>query len=169
MQSTLKLRKIKRPAGVGYFDVLYLTEDEFGVWLYGPAGSTWEAPHDRGKLPFDFVALVNPNNWWVAWWVDDPKDKRLEIDVCLPPQREDDGWSYVDLELDPIRHESGLVEIQDRDEFEDACQRGWITPENAKAANATAEAMEMWLSRRDEPLGQEGWKKLRALKGTNVR
>jgi predicted RNA-binding protein associated with RNAse of E/G family len=83
----------------------------------------------------------------------------------LPPQREDDGWSYVDLELDPIRHESGLIEIQDRDEFEDACQKGWITAEDAKVANATAEAMEVWLSRQDEPLAQEGWKRLSALKG----
>ena len=115
MPSTLKLRKIKRPAGVGYFDVLTLTEDEFGVWLYAPAGSTWKAPHDTGKLPFDVIALVNPNNWWVAWWVDDPGGKRLEIDICLPPQREDDGELDVDLELDPIRHESGLIENQDRD------------------------------------------------------
>src|SRR6185436_1570614 len=122
----MRLRKLKRPAGAHVFDVRPVTDDEFGVWLYVPRGAKWEAPHDTGTCPFEALVLLNPRHAWVAWWVDDPANRRVEIDVCLRPDREDDQWSYVDLELDVIRHEDGSVEIVDQDEFNTACQDGWI-------------------------------------------
>jgi predicted RNA-binding protein associated with RNAse of E/G family len=96
----------------------------------------------------------------VAWWVDDPTDKRLEIDVCLAPERTDDGWSYVDLELDPVRHANGVIEIQDHDEFVVACRDGWITAEDAAIADATAKTLATALQKREEPLAEEGWRRL---------
>jgi hypothetical protein len=158
----VKLTKIKRPAGAGHFVVEALMEDEFGVWLYVPTGSAWEAPHDTGKLPFDVLTLIQPDRHWVTWWVDDPADRRLEIDVCLPPQREPEGWSYIDLELDPVRHEDGRIEILDRDEFDVACREGWIESEDAETALAAATAMELALRSRQEPWGDEGWRRLAA-------
>jgi hypothetical protein len=89
-----------------------------------------------------------------------PPTDCLEIDVCLAPEREHDGWSYVDLELDPIRHESGVIQIEDYDEFDVACRDGWITPETARIALDTALAMEAALRKREEPLGDEGWMRL---------
>ena len=84
----------------------------------------------------------------------------MEIDVCLAPIRLDDGWSFVDLELDPIQHEDGVIEIADRDEFDAACRDGWIVKEDADMANEVATAMEHALRTRDEPFGAEGWHRL---------
>jgi len=161
----LKLHKIKRPGGIFSYDVRLLVEDEFGTWLHAPLGSPWKAPADQGTLPFDVLLLLSPERCWVAWWVDDPADRRLEIDVCLAPNREGDVWSFVDLELDPIRHQDGAVEIEDGDEFVMACDNGWISEQESITAETTAEALAMRLRQRDEPFGNEGWRRLDALKG----
>jgi hypothetical protein len=163
----MKVRKIKRPAGIFTFDFRPVAEDGFGVWLHSPRGSAWEAPHDVGTMPFDVLMLLNPDRWWVALWVDDPGNKRVEIDVCLVPIRESDGWTYVDLELDPVRHEDGTIEILDRDEFDNACRNGWIAESDAQMANAVATAMEAALRNREEPLGNEGWRRLDSLRGAS--
>jgi Protein of unknown function (DUF402) len=160
----MKLWKIKRPAGRGFFEVGPLGEDQFGVWLYAPRGSKWEAPHAVGTLPFDALALLSPERSWVAWWVDEPGDRRVEIDVCLAPQSENDGWSYVDLELDLVRHENGTTEILDRDEFDAACRNGWISLQDAEMSDATTKMMADVLRRGDEPFGEEGWRRLRLAK-----
>lgn len=157
----VKLWKIKRPAGRGFFDLHPLVEDEFGVWLHGARGSKWRAPsHATGTLAFDVLVLLSPERCWVAWWVDDPGDRRLEIDVCQAPMREDDGWSYVDLELDLVRHSDGTTEIVDRDEFDTACLDGWISEKEAEMANEVTNAMDAVLRSGEEPLGEEGWRRL---------
>lgn len=69
-------------------------------------------------MPFDAVLLLAELRPCVTWWVDDPHDRRVEVDICLPPQRTDQGWSFIDLELDPIRHERDQrVVTHDEDEF----------------------------------------------------
>src|SRR5207302_8747100 len=97
-----RLDKIKRPAGVFAFDMRVAITDEVGTWLYYPIGSTWRAPHDTGTMPFDALLLVTAGEPFVSWWVDDPDDPRVEIDICIPPTETDAGWSFVDLELDPV-------------------------------------------------------------------
>jgi Protein of unknown function (DUF402) len=160
----VKLHKIKRPAGDFCFTVELVGEDRFGTWLCGRTGAPWTAPHDTGTLPFDALALVNPQQHWVGWWVDDPDDRRLEIDVCLPPERVADGWRFVDLELDPVRHErGGDIEIEDWDELADARRDGWMTPADAAIAEQTATAMEAALRERRAPFDDEGWRRLAAL------
>jgi len=148
-RSVLKLRKIKRPGGVFVYDFQLVVEDDFGVWLHAERG--------------DVLLLLSPQRHWVAWWVDDTDDRRLGIDICLAPERKHDGWSYVDLELDPVRHESGMTEVEDSDEFADACRSGWIRPEDARRAHETALAMETALRNREEPLCDEGWRRLAVL------
>ena len=164
MLSALKVHKIKRPGGVGWFDVEPVGEDEFGIWLHAARGSAWQAPHDVGTLSLDVLLLISPARYWVAWWVDDPADRRLEIDVCLQPDRVVDGWSFVDLELDVVRHEGGAIEIHDRDEFAIACRNGWIDASQADIAEATAIRLESALRERREPLGDNGWAILEGLR-----
>lgn len=161
----LKLYKTKRPGGVFSFDVQFLVEDDYGVWLYSPVGSEWMAPHDEGVLLFGALLLIRPDRYWAAWWVDYPNGRRLEIDVCLRPERVVDGWAYVDLELDAVRHADGTIEIEDRDEFDIACSNGWITVSDGKIAELTANAMAAALREREEPFGIEGWQRLDALLG----
>jgi len=160
----VRLDKIKRPAGTFEFDMLQVERGAQGVWLWYPVGSSWRAPHDHGTMPFDALLLVSPESS-VTWWVDDPADKRIEIDVCLQPLETPTGWSFVDLELDPVRHEAtGLVEVQDRDEFEHAVGRGWMSSADAEFALTHASAIENALISRLEPWGDEGWARLQNLK-----
>lgn len=157
----VRLDKVKRPGGVFAFDMTLIAEDAGGVWLYYPTGSSWRAPHDTGTMPFDALIHLATEQPFVTWWVDDPSDRRIEIDVCLPPTPTDAGWSFVDLELDPVRHEhTGIIVVEDRDEFEDACGNGWISPEEAVVATSTAARMEEALSHRLEPWGDAGWRRL---------
>lgn len=157
----MRLTKIKRPGGAFWFDLEQVLQDRDGTWLRGPAGSPWGAPHDSGTLAVPVVVLLTVGRPWVAWWVGDPADRRLEIDVCLPPERTEAGWRYVDLELDPVRHErDSRVEIEDWDEYGQACRDGWMSADDATLARATAEDRAAALRRRDEPWQERGWQLL---------
>jgi predicted RNA-binding protein associated with RNAse of E/G family len=112
-------------------------------------------------MPNDAILLLRPGQWWVGWWIDDPADRRVVIDICVPPIEQGDGWSYLDLELDVVRHQDGTVEVEDRDEFQTACADGWITPEEAVMALDTSTHMERVLATADEPFGEVGWRRLR--------
>jgi hypothetical protein len=159
------LHKIKRPGGVHRYDTLLSGTDEFGTWLFAPQGAAWQAPHDSGRLPFDVLVLLAPARPYVAWWCNDPHGRRLEIDVCLPPEPVTDGWSFVDLELDVIRHEdTGRTEVVDHDEFRAARRAGLIDPAAARLALATARDVQARARDRVEPLGSAGWRNLAPLR-----
>jgi hypothetical protein len=167
--TAIKLEKIKRPAGAFTFEVWPMDEDQFGFWFSAPRGSRWRGPGTEGHLPFDTVLLLNPGSFWIPWWVDGPEGKRVAVDVCLAPERTRDGWRYIDLELDPVRRENGIVEVEDRDEFEMACSNGWISPEESQTANATAAMLEDALRRSVEPFGETGWRRLALLRKDESR
>jgi len=157
-----RLEKIKRPGGVYWFDLIRIGHDEHGTWLRGSIDSPWSAPHDSGVLTVPLVVLLAEGRPWAAWWVADPADPRLEIDVCLPPERTATGWRYIDLELDPIRHENeSRVEIEDWDEYEEARRAGWMSAADAELAVATAEDLAAALRRGDDPWQAHGWRLLR--------
>lgn len=157
----VRLCKVKRPGGVFWFDLRHVLRDGDGTWLLGPVGSPWGAPHDSGTLPVPVLVLLAPGRPWVAWWVDDPADRRLEIDVCVPPHDTETGWRYIDLELDPVLHvRDSRVEIEDWDEYEQACRNGSMSPEDAALALATAEDRAEALRRRDEHWQERGWQML---------
>ncbi|WP_170285308.1 DUF402 domain-containing protein [Micromonospora palomenae] len=107
------------------------------------------------------MVLLAAGRPWVAWWVGDPADRRLEIDVCLPPEGTEACWRYIDLELDPVLHErDSRVEIEDWDEYEQACRNGWMSADDAKLAQSTAEDRAGALRRRDESWQERGWQML---------
>jgi uncharacterized protein DUF402 len=158
----LRLWKVKRPGGLYWFDLQPVAEDGDGAWLRGPAGSPWAAPHDSGTLPVPVLVWLATGRPWAAWWVADPADRRLEIDVCLPPERVAGGWRYVDLELDPVWHQrDGRVEIEDEDEYERARRHGWMSADDARLARATADRCAAVLSGGTEPWPARGWEMLR--------
>ena len=81
--------------------------------------------------------------------------------MCLPPDRTEAGWRYIDLELDPVLHErDSRVEIEDWDEYKQACRDGWMSADEAKLAQSTAESRAEALRRRDEPWQERGWQLL---------
>jgi len=110
------------------------------------------------------LVLLAPGRPWVAWWVADPADPRLEIDVCRAPEETETGWRYIDLELDPVLHkQDSRVEIEDWDEYERACRNGWMSVDDAKLARSTAEDRAEALRRADEPWQERGWRMLSGL------
>jgi hypothetical protein len=159
---SVRLDKVKRPGGTFSFELSAAGADRHGTWLFGPTDALWTSPHDQGVLPFDVLVLLAPDRPWVTWWVDDPADRRVEIDVCRPPEPTDQGWRYVDLELDPIRHEDGRVEIEDEDELAEAREQGWMSADDAELAVQVAEQTAQALRDRIEPWGAEGWRRLGA-------
>jgi hypothetical protein len=162
-RAVVRLIKIKRPGGRFWFDLEPVLEDDHGTWLYGRPGARWAAPQDGGTLSMAGVVLLAAGRPWVAWWVDDPADRRLEIDVCLPPEPVDRGWRYVDLELDPVRHEpGGRVEIEDWDEYDEALREGWMSAADGRLARSTAEALAAVLRSGDQPWLDRGWHLLAA-------
>lgn len=162
IDESVRLCKIKRPGGVFWFDLQQVLQDPDGTWLRGPIGSPWGAPHDSGTLSVPVMVLLATGRPWVAWWVGDPADRRLEIDVCLPPELTRAGWRYIDLELDSVLHErDSRVEIEDWQEYEQACRNGWMSANDAKLAQFTAEDRAEALRRRTEPWQERGWQMLR--------
>ena len=160
----MRLEKVKRPGGVFWYDVQHVRTDRDGNWLYGPVGTPWGAPHDHGTLEVAIVVLIPLGQPWVAWWVEDPADPRLELDVCQMPERTDQGWRYVDLELDPVRHELDLrVEIEDQDELETSVSAGWVSPEDAAVARRTADELAGGLRAQDRAWHDAGWQLLAQL------
>lgn len=156
----VRLGKVKRPAGLFWFGLRAVGEDRHGTWLRGEVGSPWGAPHADGRLSVPVVVLLREDRPWATWWVADPADRRIELDVCLPPERTGDGWSYVDLELDVVRHDDGRVEIQDEDEYEQSVRAGWMSPEEAaRARGAAAEGVRLLQGFPREPLAL-GWRLL---------
>jgi Protein of unknown function (DUF402) len=159
-----RLDKVKRPAGIFWYELVAVAEDEHGAWLHGPVGTRWGAPHAVGTLPVAVLVLLRPQRPWAVWWVADPADRRIELDVCLPPERTGRGWRYVDLELDPVRHErTSRIEIEDEDELEESRRRGWMSPGESELARRAAGAGVRLLGQPDQAWSARGWRRLAAL------
>jgi uncharacterized protein len=98
----------------------YLGEDDHGIWLGGPAGSTAQ----RGSEPpirFDepMVQLVPAGQWWTAVFNAAPARVEVYCDISTPARWVHDGEvTMVDLDLDVIRQRADqLVLLLDEDEF----------------------------------------------------
>jgi hypothetical protein len=134
--------------------------DQWGTWLHVPHGSPWRAPDDAGLVVADRVVLMDPRHAWVPWWIEDPDERRLEIDVCLPPVSLGEDWSFVDLELCVRGDEFGFVGRAGDDDIRAAGDDGRISPEEAELALAAAHQLEVALQRGQEPFGAMGWSRL---------
>jgi uncharacterized protein len=100
--------------------VRYLGEDEHGIWLGAPAGTSVR----RGDQPpvvveHPFVQLIPDGQWWSACFNGEPADYDLYCDIGTPPQWVHPGEvTMADLDLDVIRiRADGRVLIVDEDEF----------------------------------------------------
>lgn len=162
------LQKIKRQPRRTLTWPCYLADvDHRGVWLYVPPGSlcrgvdgervlTSQVAMDTGGRGRPRVCLVPPSAWWVAHWTWTVEGPRIDIDMCIPPRRHPWGWSFQDLELDPFRDPSGVVGVDDRDEFDGAVRAGTIDPREAATVEQQARDVTRALTGRHEPFGNSG-------------
>lgn len=139
------VEKRKRPVGVRSWRGYVVAEDEWGTWVASPAGSRFVGDDGRGTVGATQVAmfehgrghhsvvLLPHERWWVAHWIDD-SDVVVHVDIATPAVREHDVITYDDLELDPVLRRDGSVEVEDEDEFAEACETGVVTPLERDAA-----------------------------------
>jgi uncharacterized protein len=101
-------------------NMCYLGEDEHGIWLGAPAGSTIRRGSEQPIiLDGASVALVSPGQWWTATFNGEPAKTEIYCDISTPPEWPSEGEvTMVDLDLDVIRlRADGRVLIVDEDEF----------------------------------------------------
>jgi len=141
-----------------------LGEDEHGVWLGAPAGIEIR----RGTEPSSLssaahVQLIPRDAWWVAAFNAPPHRTEIYVDVTTPSTWVSPGEvTMIDLDLDVIRRRTGLIEVDDEDEFaEHQVTFGYPDDVIAKAtevaawlAGALADGTEPFASRYQEWLSK---------------
>ncbi len=122
-------RAAVRPVTVQYFkypdilhwrhDMRYLGEDEHGVWLGAPAGSTVQRGTEPSLTwPTPFVQLVPHRGWFTLLGNPQESKHSIYVDVVTEPQwTSSNRIEMVDLDLDVVRDCSGMVRLLDEDEF----------------------------------------------------
>jgi len=143
----------------------YLGEDEHGIWLGGPAGSTTQ----RGDEPpivlaEAFVELIPEGQWWTATFNGDPARTEIYCDIGTPPRWPSPAEvTMVDLDLDVLRLRADQhVIVVDEDEFaEHQVRYGYPDDVISEAERATAWLLDA-ISAKAEPFGAvfRGWLEL---------
>ncbi|WP_283134850.1 DUF402 domain-containing protein [Rhizohabitans arisaemae] len=136
-----------------------LGEDEHGVWLGAPAGSTGQ----RGSEPpivytFPYVMLFPREGWWTASFNDVPHKTEIYCDVTTVPTWTDDQVTMIDLDLDVLRRRDGTVFIDDEDEFAEHRVRYSYPPEIVGGARTACAWLFDSVSNGAEPFAS-GYKK----------
>lgn len=175
----VKIRKIKRPDGVGVWGAYFVADDEHGSWLYTPRGSRYRgtkdgmsslcAAGDPTPPGVSVMHLVPGDQWWFARWQVDPRGIAvLAIDVCLPPQRVGGDWSYVDLELDLFKSSEGVAGLFDEDDFARAVEAGSISHVESVHASAVAADLKRRVLAHDRLFDEIGWSRYREFAGVDL-
>lgn len=96
-----------------------LGEDEHGIWLAAPTGSTVQRGSEPAKqLPWKYVQLIHPDAWWTAIFNNGSGKYEVYIDITTPAKWVDERTvEMVDLDLDVVRRVDGTTDLLDEDEF----------------------------------------------------
>jgi hypothetical protein len=157
------IRKIKRGRGDGVWGCYLVEEDASGLWFFTPERTLYRGTTGNESLSgpvASMIQLIPASAWWFARWQESRLGARVAIDICTPGQRENNTWSYIDLELDLVKFTDGRVVVLDEDEFEEARQRGCISDDEASRALSTAQALKERLVTTDRVFDIIGWEKL---------
>lgn len=138
------------------FNMYWLAEDEWGLWLWTPAGSTAQRGYDPPQtFNRNNVKLVVPGEWWTAIW-NDGGQFDLYIDVITPPAIGQDRVTMVDLDLDVVRTVDGTTTVEDEDEFLEHQVRYAYSDYVVRQAQEATAAVAARVECRDEPFGEVG-------------
>jgi uncharacterized protein len=137
--------------------MLYLGEDEHGIWLGARPGATAQ----RGaEPPIRFegasVQLVPVGGlWWTAVFNDPPSGAEVYCDISTPAQWRGPGEvTMIDLDLDVVRVRGDhRVFIDDEDEFAEHQVRYGYPPEVVSQAEETAAWLLAAVTAGAEPFG----------------
>ncbi len=120
-----------------------LGEDEYGIWVGGPAGTPVRRGHEHGTPAETATVLLLPRDgWWTASFNAPPHRTEVYCDITTVPRWPTaDEVTMVDLDLDVRRRRAGRVELLDEDEFAAHRVRYGYPPDVV----AQAESAAQWL------------------------
>lgn len=132
------------------YELAWLAEDDYGVWLWGPPGT----PARRGDEPPISLDAMNvgliSHDWWAAMW-SDTGEPEVYVDICTPAVWSEGRVTMVDLDLDVVRLRSGAVHLLDEDEFEEHQVALAYPRELIEGALAAAERVRAMVTANEEP------------------
>lgn len=136
------------------WSVLHLGHDRHGVWLGARRSNPVLQPDGRIEhQDHDGVWLIPPRQFWIAaFWFSATTD--LTIDICQPPTRDGDTFSFVDLELDLYRNAQGEAGMVDHDEFAALAAARLVPERDLTIASTTAHHLLPLVERQAEPFGE---------------
>ena len=161
-----------------------LGEDEYGHWLFAPAGTltTDGSGQPLGRHDQDGVQLL-PRAGWTAWWW---LDGSITIDLSSPVQLDagdhhcesadppDAGLPrrqrcarYLDLELD-LWQRGTQYGVADRDDYAQARQAGQFDDAQHEQVMADLADLEQRLATGGEPLAAVGWQRLEQARTASI-
>ena len=164
---TLVKRKLHGGRACWLAYLVLVAADVDGSWLYTPAGSTFRS--SDGKVTVDgeveggdgpgldsLVLVPEPTQHWLANWRVPQRALQISVEICGWERRDRDLVSFIDWELDPFRMRSGLVAVEDLDDFVEARDGGQLGGVEAQQALVTAGTIERALKRQTPPFDGRG-------------
>jgi uncharacterized protein len=135
------------------YETSRLGEDEHGIWLGAPAGTTLRrGDHIVDPAEWPHVLLLPRDAWWTAAFNAPPHRTEIYCDITtVPTWLAPDEVTMVDLDLDVRRRRTGLVELLDEDEFAEHRIRFGYPVEVVEAARASARRLEHAIRAGEEP------------------
>lgn len=148
-----------------------LDRDSDGLWLFTPAGSKYrssdgqrdgECEVEGGNGPgLDSLILVpDCSQGWLATWHTPERSLHISVEVCTWIRRDADVVAFMDWELDPFRLRTGLVAVEDLDDFVEARSPGLLSTAEAELALSAAGWAERTLRRQAAPFDVRGDRRL---------
>ena len=163
--------KRKLGGGRGCWQAYEIDYDDDGRWLYTPAGSVFRSSDgesdercevEGGDGPgLDSLVLVPAAaQHWLAGWRVPQRALHIAVDVCDWVRRDAGLVVFLDWELDPFRLRSGIVGVEDLDDFLDVRAAGLLTPDDAERALEEAAWVERSLRQQSGPFDGRGDRRL---------
>lgn len=163
--------KQKLGGGRGCWRAYEIDHDAYGRWLFTPAGSVFRSSDGTtddqceveggGGPGLDSLVLVpDPRRHWLASWSVPQRELHISVEVCGWVRRDATMISFMDWELDPFRLRSGLVAVEDLDDFADVRAAKLLSQEDAERALEAAATVERSLRQQASPFDGRGDRKL---------
>ncbi|QDP96199.1 hypothetical protein FOE78_10035 [Microlunatus elymi] len=163
--------KQKLHGGRGCWQAYAVDHDADGLWLFTPAGSIFRSTDghsdeqcsvEGGDQPgLDSLILVpDPGQHWLATWRVPERALHISIEICDWIRRGADVICFLDWELDPFRLRSGLVAVEDLDDFAEVRTAGLLSDDDAERALSAAAWAERSLRRRRAPFDERSDQRL---------
>jgi hypothetical protein len=145
------------------FTMSRLGEDEHGVWLGAPEGTTIRRPGQVFPSSTEWVTcFAHATGLTASFHPLDRHDIATYVDITTVPEWSRDGdqpsdvVSMVDLDLDVVLRVNGELLIDDEDEFEEHRQSLGYPTEIVTLAKSTTAAVAAAIAAGDEPYGRVG-------------